>query len=162
MKKSILFSICFFVLFQIIAKDYDTSRVPSKIRKKLETLYPNSRKEEVSWKKRFNKYQADFIDNNKSISLLFKKDGGIINYKTEINFSEVPSIISKEIKTDYLDKYYKIIYIMKRMEKEEVLYEVEVMKGRIVNVIRYNMKGEVTNIYDLDKRDILNMPSFPD
>jgi hypothetical protein len=165
MKKSI-YNILLFISFYsfipiIYGQNYDSSHLPNDVKEKFHSLYPNITNQ-VDWKKRFNKYQADFLVNNKNLSILFNKHGDIINSKIEIDTTEVPTIVYDHIRTDYLNKFYKMIYLMKRSGKNETQFEVEVMKGRRKFVVIYNTNGKATNIYELDKRDILNMPTFSD
>jgi hypothetical protein len=140
------------------AMDIVHAPIPDKVLEKLNSLYPNL-KEPITWKEGGGKYKADFVLNNKSISLVFKKDGEIIDSKVEIEMSELPAKVLAPLKKDYLDNDYKIVYIMKKLVEGVESYEIEVMKGRIVYVMRYDKEGSPTNKFMLRRWDTMNDPS---
>jgi hypothetical protein len=140
-----------------MANNYFHGSIPEKVREKFKSMFADA-KEPISWSETGGKYRADFVLNNKSISLVFKKDGELIDSKIEIEESELPSAVLDHLKKEYLGKEYKIIYIMRKVVLNIVSYEIEVMKGRIVNVVRYNKEGTITNKYTLRRWDSMNNP----
>ncbi|MDB5273251.1 MAG: hypothetical protein JWO58_1618 [Chitinophagaceae bacterium] len=145
-----------FMTFQVMANDVNPEKVPAQVKGKFQSLYPHI-KEGVDWTKKTSKYQADFIYNDKSVSLLFDKHGELINSKIEIDSTELPPVVFSAIKTSYLNSNYKIMYVMKRWRKREaLLYETAIMKGRKIYILRNDETGKMTNEYVIDKIDILN------
>src|SRR6478736_9821505 len=106
--------------------------VPKNILAKLDSLYPNAT--QVDWVKDAGHYQADFVYKNKCVSILFKKSGEEIYFREEIESAAMPAAVSESVKKTYLDKGYKLAYVMIRWAKNDYahqkIYEVEVIKGR--------------------------------
>jgi hypothetical protein len=147
------------LIFDIKANSNEASKlksIPNAVINKLNSLYPGANN--IKWKRTLFKYQADFVFENKSISFLFNPKGKIINSKIEIDSTSLPSKVLEVLKKEYLNDNYKIIYCMKRTDKEGELYEIEVMKGRGIFIIRYSVSGKLLNKYILQKVDILNPP----
>jgi hypothetical protein len=146
----------------VIAKDIHPFYLPKEVKVKFKSLYPDIT-EGINWQKKSNKYQADFIFYNKSISLVFHKNGKLLNSRIEIDVTEVPPLVYLNVKNSFIDKNYKILYVIKKSEWRKDFpegnrdfYEVEVMKGRLMYIVRYSKEGKVLNIFELDKRDILD------
>jgi hypothetical protein len=140
------------------AMDVVHTPIPDKVLEKLNSMYPNM-KEPITWKEGGGKYKADFVLNNKSISLVFKKDGELIDSKVEIEITELPARVLAPLKKDYLDYDYKTVYIMRKLVEGVESYEVEVMKGRLVYVMRYDKDGTPTNKFMLRRWDTMNDPA---
>jgi hypothetical protein len=150
------------VYHQSIAKEINFIYLPKEVKLKFQSLYSQNI-EGINWQKKFNKYQADFNLNNKSISLIFNKKGNLLNERIEIDLMDVPSLVFQKIKKSYIDKEYKILYIIRKSEwrkdfseGKRDFFEVEVMKGRLMYIIRYSLEGKVLNIFELNKRAILD------
>jgi hypothetical protein len=142
--------------FGVMASNYNPEKLPNEVKQKIQSLYPGV-EGRVDWTKKMNKYQADFIYNDKSVSLLFDKKGALLNSKIEIDSSEVPIAVLNAIKNNYLKDSYKIVYLMKRWQHgEAILYETAIMKGRKIYILRNDDSGKLTNEYVVDKIDILN------
>jgi hypothetical protein len=128
--------------------------IPGAVVEMFNSMYPALK--DVVWEKKSGGFEADFVVNNRSMSMVFRKDGKLIDSKVEIEMSELPDKVLAPLKKDYLDNSYKIIYVMKKNTREIESYEIEVMKGRIVYVMRYDKEGNSTNKYVLNKWDIMN------
>ncbi|MDB5271972.1 MAG: hypothetical protein JWO58_339 [Chitinophagaceae bacterium] len=155
----ILFAVLPFMV-QAHVSDLD---IPKAIQSKLDSLYPQAT--HVDWQKEGQRYQADFVYKDKCVSIVFKKDGDFVYFRQEIERKDLPAAVSESIKTMYLDKGYKIAYLMTRWNKgdyeHQKIYEVEVIKGRRLYISRFNAKGDLLTVYEIDKRDILSSPIVP-
>ncbi len=136
--------------------------VPKNILAKLDSLYPKAT--QVDWVKDAGHYQADFVYNNKCVSILFKKSGEEIYFREEIEVSAMPAAVSESVKKTYLDKGYKLVYVMTRWTKNDYahqkIYEVEVIKGRRVYFARFDATGQLVTVYEMDKIDISKSPTI--
>ena len=162
MRKLIYFTVVCSILLMgfniVMAKEVVHGPVPEKVMEKFNAMYPNV-KEPVSWSEMGGKHKADFVLNNKSISLIFKKEGELVDSKIEIEESELPAKVLAAVKKEYLDMDYKTVYIMKKLVLTVESYEIEVMKGRLVYVVRYDKEGNTTNKFTLRRWDSMSNPS---
>lgn len=136
--------------------------VPENILAKLDSLYPHAT--QVDWVKKAGHYQADFVYNDKCVSILFKKDGEELYFREEIDAGEIPAPVMESLKKEYLDKGYKMVYVMTRWAKgdygHQKIYEVEVIKGRRLYFARFDSSGKFVSVYEMDKIDISKTPSI--
>lgn len=136
--------------------------VPGNILAKLDSLYPKAT--QVDWVKDAGHYQADFVYNNKCVSILFKKSGEELYFREEIEAAEMPAAVNESVKKSYLDKGYKLVYVMTRWTKNDYahqkIYEIEVIKGRRVYFARFDATGKLVTVYEMDKIDISKSPSI--
>ena len=133
------------------------SNVPDVVKQALTSLYPNAK--DIEWLKKNRDHEAEFVDNNMSVSILFDKKGNVLNKKTEIDKSEYPAGVSEALKKDFVDHGYKPLSYMKRTEKEDVIYETLLVKGRDLIVVKYDPAGKLLSNVNLTKS--LPLDYFP-
>jgi hypothetical protein len=142
--------------FNMVLADGSTHKtVPGAVVETFNSLYPSLN--EVVWEKKSGGFEADFVVNNRSMSMVFRKDGKLIDSKLEITDSELPANVLASLKRDYLDNNYKILYVMKKDSKGIESYEMEITKGRLLYIVRYDKEGNATNKYVINKLDIMNV-----
>jgi hypothetical protein len=138
-------------------------KVPEAIMTKLNSMYPQA--DQIDWRKEGEEYQADFVYHDKCISVLFKKDAEIIYQREEITKAEVPAVIMDAMNKKYLDKGYKLSYVMTRWAKNDYsgkkLYEIEVLKGRLLYMCRFDDTGKEVSKFKMDKLDMTSSPIVP-
>ena len=136
--------------------------IPKNILAKIDSLYPNAT--QIDWVKDMGHYQADFVYKNKCVSILFKKNGEELYFREEITAVEIPSAVREVLNQEYLDKGYKMVYVMTRWAKNDFahqkLYEIEVVKGRRLYFVRYDGTGKLVTVYEMSKIDISKTPSI--
>jgi hypothetical protein len=118
--------------------------------KALNEQYPNAKN--VEWYKRKNHcHEAELVVENTSISILFNEKGEVVNKKTEINYSEYPEQVKTALSTDFIGRGYKPLSYMRRVEKETIIYETLLVKGRRLIVIKYDPMGKFVSNVSLTK-----------
>jgi hypothetical protein len=97
--------------------------VPAAVMTSFSTMQPNAAK--VKWENEDGMYEGSFLTNKKETSLLFSRDGILVQTENEITLAELPSGA-----LDYVTKQYpsaKIEEVTKVTDiKGAVTYEVEV------------------------------------
>jgi len=131
-------------------------KVPGTVVETFNAMYPTSK--EVVWEKKSGGFEADFVVNNKSMSLVYRKDGKLIDSKMEISASELPGNVMASLTGDYLKDNFKLLYVMKKDTKGVESYEMEVMKGALVYLVKYDKNGNATYKYTLTQWDVMNNP----
>jgi hypothetical protein len=127
-----------------------STKVPVVILQAFNAEYPNAKN--VEWYKRKKQaHEAELVIDNVSISILFDKKGSIINRKKEISYSEYPEEVKTALKSEYIDKGYKPLSYMKRVEGETILFETLLAKGRHLIVIKYEPNGKFVSNVSLNK-----------
>jgi hypothetical protein len=165
MKNLKIYFLLLLAILPYLAQATTTSevKVPEVIMTKLNSMFPQA--EHVDWKKEVDEYQADFVYHDKCISILFKKDGEIIYQREEITKNELPAAVLQQLNTTYLDKGYKLSYVMTRWAKNdynhEKIYEIEVIKGRLLYIYRINSAGQQLAKFKMDKLDMSSSPIVP-
>ena len=131
--------------------------VPDVVKQALNKQYPNAK--EVEWVKTNGHHEAEFLDNNISVSMLFDRKGNIINKKTEISFAQYPEQVKTALDKDYLAHNYKPLSYMKRTEEDDIIYETLLVKGRDLIVVKYDPVGKFISKVNLTKS--LPLDYFP-
>jgi len=82
--------------------------------------------------------------------MIFRKDGKLIDSKLEIIESELPANVLASLKKAYLDNNYKLLYLMKNDLRGIESYEIEITKGRLLYMVRYDKEGNLRTINKLE------------
>jgi hypothetical protein len=127
-----------------------STKVPVAVLQALNSECPNAKN--IEWYKRKNHcHEAELVMDDISISILFDKKGNIINKKQEISYSEYPEGVKTALKSEYIDKGYKPLSYMKRVEGETIIFETLLAKGRHLIVIKYEPTGKFVSNVSLTK-----------
>ena len=137
----------------MFAQGVAPNKIPQTIKVKVDSLFPKVSK--VEWSKKGLKYEADFLYENRSISITFNKKGNIVKAAKEIDYAQLPSPIREKIAKRYSD--YKLYFFLENVHKGKIDYEVEIMKGRNFYILNYKENGELLNKYDIIKSDTTNL-----
>ena len=121
------------------------------ISQQMDSLFPGYKN--VTWKKKGSRFKADFIFNNRNMSLVFKKTGRILNVKYEVAVSELPEPARMFITENYHN--YKTLYIFYCKETQTIYYEILVMKGDIFYILNFDQDGIIKDKFEVIKENIL-------
>jgi hypothetical protein len=136
-----------------------STKVPAVVLQALNSEYPNAKN--VEWyKRKKHTHEAELVVDNVSISILFDKNGNIINKKKEISYAEYPEQVKTALNNQFIDKGYKPLSYMKRVENENTIFETLLVKGRHVIVIKYDPNGKFISNVSLTKWEPIEIPSI--
>jgi hypothetical protein len=125
MKKGLII-ILLLLTTSVFSQRIKSSGVPQLVKEKFATLYPEVKN--VKWEKEKANYEANFVKDKQSMSVLIDSNGNLIETETEITVSSLPSEVknaaSKKFPGSKIKEASKIID-----SKGIVKYEVEV-KGK--------------------------------
>lgn len=113
--------------------------VPKSAKDAFSKLYPKAT--EVKWDKENQGYEASFKLNGKDMSVIFDKDGKVMETETAIEISQLPKGVEKCVMDNY--KGFKISGAAKIVNsKGEVTYEAEVLKGKVKKDLLFDVDGK--------------------
>lgn len=140
----------FFIVFLLVSLTAFAQQinVPTKTKDSFSKLYPKAA--DVKWDKEKNNYEASFKQDGKDMSVIFDKDGKVLETETAIEVSKLP----KEVEKYVVEKYngYKITEAEKIVKANgEKLFEVEVTKGKNTKDLLFDSNGKP------EKKDINKM-----
>ena len=123
MNKLILISAVLFCALRAEAQSIKQRDVPSAVMTSFSSLYPNASK--VKWENEDGMYEGSFLTDKKETSLLFSRDGILVQTENEITLADLPSgvleYVSKEHPGATIEEASKVTDI-----KGVVNYEVEI------------------------------------
>jgi hypothetical protein len=126
------------------------AKIPDTILRKLDEAFPGHNA--VSWSKSHRTYQANFIYQDRNVSITYDGDAQIVNFVEEIDILSLPELIREKIKTSH--STFKILLIEKVMKKNRVLYDIEIIKGELHYVLSYTEKGYLQHYYHVRNDDL--------
>lgn len=129
------------------------AEVPGRITAKVDSLFPGH--VDIQWSRWRGNYRADFIYQERNISVTFSRDGELIRSLEEIDFSLLPERIRESVTSEY--GLYKVVMVLKYQRGKKIDYEVEIIKGHYHYVLSYNAKGFLEHQYDVVKTDLINI-----
>ncbi len=140
MKTKQLIFVLLFTSFSIFAQK---SEIPDKVKSAFKNAYPNISK--VKWdKENQNTYEAEFKQNNDAISVVFDKEGKILETEVSILISQLPKAIEPYIQKNY--KKYKISEAAKITDsKGTVTFEAEIKSGEKKKDLMFDSNGDIIN-----------------
>ncbi len=113
--------------------------VPKSAKDTFSKLYPEAT--EVKWDKENQDYEASFKLNGKDMSVIFDKDGKVLETETAIEISQLPKGIDKYVMDYY--KGYKITGAAKIVKANgEELFEAEITKGKEKKDLFFDKNGK--------------------
>lgn len=113
--------------------------VPKSAKDTFSKLYPKAT--EVKWDKENQDYEASFKLNGKDMSVIFDKDGKVLETETAIEISQLPKGIDKYVMDYY--KGYKITGAAKIVKANgEELFEAEITKGKEKKDLFFDKNGK--------------------
>jgi len=113
--------------------------IPQAAKDSFAKLYPKAA--EVKWDKENGDYEASFKFNGKDMSVIFDKDGKILETETAIEISQLPNGIEKYVKDNY--KGYKITGAAEIVKSNgEKLFEAEITKGKNKKDLLFDSNGK--------------------
>ena len=115
-----LLSIALFCTLSCTAQD-----VPAAVKKSFEKNFPGIAVKK--WDKENDKYEANFIENGKTMSATFTADGALKETETDINIEDLPATVTSYIKSNYKNATIKEAAVIVRGDSK--MYEAEV-KGK--------------------------------
>ena len=123
MNKLILISAVLFCALRAEAQSIKQRDVPAAVMTSFSSLYPNASK--VKWETEDGMYEGSFLTDKKETSLLFSRDGILVQTENEITLADLPSgvleYVSKEHPGATIEEASKVTDI-----KGVVNYEVEI------------------------------------
>ena len=123
MNKLILIGAILILSLGVEAQALKERDVPSDITASLSALYPNASK--VKWEKEDGMYEGSFYTGKKETSLIFSRDGILVQTENEIESSDLPAGV-----VEYITKHHPSAAIKEATKVTdsfgEVNYEVEV------------------------------------
>jgi hypothetical protein len=113
--------------------------VPKSAKDAFVKLYPKAT--EVKWDKENQGYEASFKLNGKDMSVIFDKEGKVLETETAIEISQLPKGVEKYVMENY--KGFKITGAAKIVNsKGEVTFEAEVSKDKIKKDLLFDANGK--------------------
>lgn len=113
--------------------------VPKPAKDAFVKLYPKAT--EVKWDKENQGYEASFKLNGKDMSVIFDKEGKVLETETAIEISQLPKGVEKYVMENY--KGFKITGAAKIVNsKGEVTFEAEVSKDKIKKDLLFDANGK--------------------
>lgn len=131
-------------------------KIPERIVHLLDSLYPGAK--EMEWTKRIGTFRADFISNDKNISITFDRDAKVIRCKEEIDASQLSEKIANSILKEC--DGYKIVFILMEFDRGQVSYEIEIMKGRRLYILDFNEMGYLVDKSTVEKNSLYVSATF--
>jgi len=124
--------------FSLLAQNVD---VPKEVQEKFTKLYPIPA--EVKWSKEGKeKFEAEFKDKGKSISVVINNEGKLLETETKIDVEELPIAVESFMEKNYSD--YEITEAAKIIDdKGVVTYEAEVTKGKEKKDLIFDKDGKI-------------------
>lgn len=121
--------------------------VPKSVKDTFSRLYPKAT--EVKWNKENQDYEASFNLDGKKMSVIFDKNGKVMETETAIEISQLPKGIEKYVMDNY--KGFKIIDAAKIVKANgEELFEAEITKGKEKKDLFFDKNGKP------EKKDVKN------
>jgi hypothetical protein len=127
MKQSLLIACCVFLFAAVsCSQKLKEKDLPAPVKTAFAKAYTSPGK--VSWgKEDENSYEASFTYNGKETSVVYSKDGELLETESEITVDELPGAVKDYIMTNY--KNAKIAEATKIIKKDgAIVYEAEVNK----------------------------------
>ncbi|AFH47877.1 Hypothetical protein IALB_0165 [Ignavibacterium album JCM 16511] len=113
--------------------------VPKSAKDAFSKLYPKAT--EVKWDKENQGYEASFKLNGKDMSVIFDKDGKVMETETAIEISQLPKGVEKYVMDNF--KGYKITGAAKIVKANgEELFEAEITKGKEKKDLFFDKNGK--------------------
>lgn len=115
------------------------TNIPKAAKDSFSKLYPKAT--EVKWNKENQDYEASFKLEGKNMSVIFDKNGKIMETETAIEISQLPKGIEKYVMDNY--KGYKITGAAKIVKSNgEELFEAEITKGKDKKDLFFDKNGK--------------------
>ena len=146
--KTTLITLCIVAAtFSANAQKVKEAEVPSAVKAKQTSLYPNAKVE--GWGKEDGNYEAEFDNGKVETSTLFDASGNLLETETEISASTFPNGVA-----DYVSKNYpgqKIKEASKIVDAKNVTtFEAEVKEGDLIFDDKGNFIKKVVQAKDED------------
>ncbi|MBI3500253.1 MAG: PepSY-like domain-containing protein [Bacteroidetes bacterium] len=150
MKTTIVLLAIAAVSFSASAQKIKSEEVPSAVKSKVTSLYPNSKVEK--WEKEDGNFEAELEVNKVETSVLLNASGNLLQTETEIASSALPKGVSDYVTKNLAGK--KIKEAAKIVDaKNTVTYEAEVDEADYIFDASGNfLKKEVENDNDKDEK----------
>jgi hypothetical protein len=143
----------FFTVVLILVAHYlkaEQAKIPETIIRKLDEAFPGHNT--INWNKSHRTYQANFIYNNRNVSITYDQDAQVVNFVNEIDISSLPEMIREKINASF--STYKILLIEKVQKKNRTFYHIEIIQGELHYVLAYTEKGYLQHYYHVRKDDL--------
>jgi len=125
MKTSFVVLLLFLAILQVQAQKLKSENVPASIRDALSKNYAVTN---ADWEMVGSGFEASFEQKGKEMSVVFDKQGNVLEAETEINKNELPQAVMDILKKEFAG------FNIKEAERIEstgiITYEVEVKKGK--------------------------------
>jgi len=149
MKTAVILIALFFASMTLFAKV--PHGVPDNVKESFAKLYPNVT--DVKWDKEdANHFEAEFVENGKTVSLLFDNNGTLQETETEIAVTELPANVQTVINEKYAG--YKITDASKIVDKDgTVTFEAEISNKKLQKELIFDLGGNFLNEQPVDDED---------
>lgn len=115
------------------------TNIPKAAKDSFSKLYPKAT--EVKWDKENQDYEASFKLDGKNMSVIFDKNGKVMETESAIEISQLPKGIEKYVMDNY--KEYKITGAAKIVKSNgEELFEAEITKGKDKKDMFFDKNGK--------------------
>ncbi|MEO8398358.1 MAG: hypothetical protein ABI550_00945 [Ignavibacteriaceae bacterium] len=127
------------------------AKVPSNVKESFKKLHPKA--SEVKWDKEgANEFEANFKENNNSVSVVLDSEGKLVETETVMKTSELSKNIHSFISKNY--KGYEITEAAKIIDANgNVSYEAEVSKGKVKKDVVFDKDGKLMKKNDKKSED---------
>jgi len=127
------------------------SKVPLDVQDEFKKLYPKAA--EVKWDvEDKDKFEAEFREGEKSISVVMNQDGKLVEKETEIDIKDLPAAASAYIMSNYKD--YKITEASKIIDNNNIItFEAEISEGTNIKDLLFDKDGSYLSMDDSDDDD---------
>src|SRR5438876_6039324 len=97
--KYLILSIVLLFSANAFAQTIKAKDVPEPVKSKFYSLYPGVKK--VQWRLEDSNYEGEFYQKKKEKSVVFDKDGNLLETETRIAVSSLPKSVRDAVKIDY-------------------------------------------------------------
>ena len=107
------------------AQRVNVKDVPEPVKSKFNSVYPDVKK--VTWDMEDGNYEAGFTQNKTKKSVVFDKEGNLLETETRLSVSSLPESVLNSVKADYPKN--KIREAAKFESNGTITYEAEIKNG---------------------------------
>jgi hypothetical protein len=136
MKSKVLIFALLLLSVAVFAKHTD---VPKAVKESFAKLYPNASNAKWDHEKKHN-FEVEFKDNGIETSVIFDKNGNLVESESTIQNTELPANIEKTINSKY--NGYKIVKAEKNIDaKGKVCFELDIKKDKMKKELIFDKDG---------------------
>lgn len=128
--------------FVFAQEQKEAKTIPVDVIDAFSMLYPNVK--DVNWNLTANDFEANFVQNEKGVSLVFDQSGNLLMVKNKIDHTELPVPVIAKLKAEYRDWSVQKALLLDITGISSYHFELE-KDGETVNVT-CNRQGDIIKI----------------